>query len=205
MNSEFIDSIKDILMPDESAAATLHEIEKAITEAERLSFEGKKPGDRFVYRGIEWVILGREQGGVLCVTAEPIERMMFDEDDRNNWTVSSLRRYLNSTFLAKLDKNVLCKFVSGLVADNGDKMYGTTDDYVGLLSCDLCRKYRDVIPHYKTWIWTCTPWVCDPIGAYGVRGVGLSGGLGNSVASIAHDVVPACIFADSTATEEKGE
>lgn len=49
---------------------------------------------------------------------------------------------------------------SDLIADNGDKQYGTCKDYVTILSCDQYRKYRDLVPHYPEWMWTLTPWSC---------------------------------------------
>lgn len=52
----------------------------------------------------------------------------------------------------------LLPHIVDLVADNGDKLYGTMEEMVFLLTCDEYRKYRDVIPKYRRWIWTCTPW-----------------------------------------------
>ena len=40
----------------------------------------------------------------------------------------------------------LLPFVSDLTSDDGMKNYGTAEDYVFLLSCDLYRKYREQIP-----------------------------------------------------------
>lgn len=199
MNNELIDKIKSIIAKsDESAIATVRDIEKAIVEAENPNFKGKKPGDHFMYRGIEWVILGWEQGGVLCVTAEPIGKMPFDKNGNNNWRESSLREYLNTVFLAKLgEDDALLTIQSDLVADNGDGAYGTAVDYVGLLSCDLYREYRDVIPRYENWIWTCTPWACDPTYAGNVRPVDSSGVLCDYGAHGAGGVVPACVFIDN--------
>lgn len=199
MNNELIDKIKSIIAKsDESAIATVRDIEKAIVEAESPNFKGKTPGDHFMYRGIEWVILGWEQGGVLCVTAEPIGKMPFDKNGNNNWRESSLREYLNTVFLAKLgEDDALLTIQSDLVADNGDDAYGTAVDCVGLLSCDLYREYRDVIPRYETGIWTCTPWACDPTHASSVRRVLSSGALSSSEAYGALGVVPACVFIDN--------
>ena len=47
---------------------------------------------------------------------------------------------------------------SDLIADNGDKQYGTCEDYVTILSCDQYRKYRKLIPNYSKPVWTLTPW-----------------------------------------------
>ena len=198
MKNELIDKIKNIIATsDGSAVRIVLDIEKVIAEAEKPDFKGKKTGDRFVYRGIEWVILGREQNGVLCVTTKPIGRMPFDKNGNNNWKVSSLREYLNTKFLAKFDEGTLRAFWSDLVADDGDKAYGAAIDHVGLLSCDLYRKYRNIIPCYGTALWTCTPWTCDSIFASNVRYICQSGELSYDYACWAYGVVPACVFIDN--------
>lgn len=195
MDNNILKKIKTIIKNEDlSNGRALQEIAKLIDSAEKPNFAGKKPGDRFFYQGIEWVILGEEQGGVLCVTAKAICRKEFDKDGCNNWKDASLRKYLNTEFVAKLDKDDLIVMECDLVADNGDKAYGKACNFVGLLSCDLYRKYRDIIPRYDAWIWTCTPWACDPAFAGYVRGVDTSGELNLNEAYRAYGVVPACIF-----------
>lgn len=195
MDNTIIEKIKTIIKNEDlSNGRVLREIAKLIDSAEKPNFSGKKPGDKFIYKGIEWVILGEEQGGVLCVTTKAICRKEFDKDGCNNWKDASLRKYLNTEFVAKLNKDDLVAMECDLVADNGDKAYGKACNFVGLLSCDLYRKYRGIMPRYGCWVWTCTPWSCDPTHAYFVRGVGTSGVLHISYASLAIGVVPACIF-----------
>lgn len=195
MENNILKKIKTIIKNEDlSNGRALQEIAELIDSAEKPNFAGKKPGDRFFYKGIEWVILGEEQGGVLCVTSKAICRKEFDKDGCNNWKDASLRKYLNTEFVAKLNKDDLIAMECDLVADNGDRSYGKACNFVGLLSCDLYRKYRDIIPHYDCWVWTCTPWACDPTNASGVRSVRTSGGLSYDGASTAYGVVPACIF-----------
>jgi hypothetical protein len=78
-----------------------------------------------------------------------------------------LRKTLNTEFLAKLNADDLLPFVSDLTADNGDTAYGDCTDKVGILSCDLYRKYRKYVPLFGEWMWTCTPWYCDDSGDAG--------------------------------------
>ena len=62
------------------------------------AISGKVPqaGTRFGYNGIEFVVLGEEQGGVLAVVAERLKKEMpFDENNCNDWRGSTLREYLN--------------------------------------------------------------------------------------------------------------
>ena len=152
-------------------------------------------GTHFTYRGIEFVALGEEQGGVLAVVAKRLEsKIPFDENNRNDWRGSTLQEYLNGEYLENFNKGDLLPFVSDLTSDDGMTDYGTSEDYIALLSDNLYRKYRKLIPKYDTWVWTITPWSCLPGNADHERTVNTSGALYHSFASNATGVAPACIF-----------
>lgn len=154
-----------------------------------------RPGEHFMYKGLEWIVLDLIDGNILAITSKAISEIPFDTGRSNNWKNSSLRRVLNNDFLAeKLDKRHLVPMVLDLTADNGDDMYGKCEDYVGILSCDQARKYRKLIPGYPEWMWTCTPRYCSPYPTYAglVRGVNTSGVLSYYSAIGAYGVVPAC-------------
>lgn len=152
-------------------------------------------GERFNYRGIEFVALGVEQGGVLAVAAKRLEdEMAYDEDGCNDWRKSSLRKYLNEEFVKNFDKGDLLPFISDLTSDDSMTDYGTSEDFVALLSDNLYRKYRKFMPKYDTWVWTITPWSCLPGNANFERVVRTSGALSNCLAYYGRGVAPACIF-----------
>ena len=152
-------------------------------------------GEHFNYNGIEFVALGEEQGGILAVVAKCLDNeMKFDKNDCNNWRKSTLRRYLNEEYIKNFNKADLLPFVSDLTTDSGQKDYGTSEDYIALLSCDLYRKYREVMPKYDTWIWTLTPWHIFPSYAYDVRTVYQTGSVSSYGACYSLGVAPACIF-----------
>lgn len=154
-----------------------------------------KPGTHFLYYGVEFVALGMEQGGVLAVSAHTWNEIPFDEDGSNDWRKSSIKDALNGDFLECLDLDDLLPFVSDLTADDGLKNYGTSEDYVFLLSCDLYRKYRENIPRYDASVWTLTPWSCHPSYADYVRLVLAStGAVGSVGARDAYGAAPACLF-----------
>ena len=166
-------------------------------EATTPAISGKVPqaGTRFGYNGIEFVVLGEEQGGVLAVVAERLKKKMpFDEDNRNDWRSSTLREYLNGEYLEKFNKGDLLPFVSDLTSDDGMDDYGTSEDFIALLSDSLYRKYRKFVPKYDTWVWTITPWSCRPGSAGSERIVNTSGAVYDSSAYYAYGVAPACIF-----------
>lgn len=195
---EIIQQIKSIINGfDSNAVDALNEIKKVISESEKPDFSQIKDGERFMYHGIEFIRLGLEQGGVLCMTAKPIFKEAFDYDCYNNWAKSSIRKKLNTDFLSLTDENDLLPFESDLTADNGDTSYDTCVDMIGILSCDLYRKYRKIVPLFNEWMWTCTPWHCSTptsSNASNVRIVLSDGTLYSVSADFSCGLAPACIF-----------
>ena len=171
-----------------------------------------RPGEHFMFKSFEWVCLdpNHPDGGVLAIMAkpwrndlkfcpdEPDERYADEKGNWNNYRTSLVREVLNDSLADKLGENLLLHEVD-LVADNGDRSYGTVEDPVFILTCDEYRKYRELIPHYDDWIWTATPWWCgdkdsDTGGAYNVRGVNAAGRLSGDNTYYGGAVVPACIL-----------
>ena len=151
-------------------------------------------GEHFIYNGIEFICLDIIDGNYLAMTAKPWAEIPFDTNNHNDWRKSSLRRVLNTDFLELLDKKHLVMQTSDLIADNGDKAYGTSEDYVTILSCDQYRKYRDIVPLFEEWMWTLTPWSCNTSGSGIVRGVGTTGTVNYYGAGYGGGVAPACLF-----------
>ena len=160
----------------------------------KTKIENLRSGDRFEFCGFEWVLLGDEQGGKLAVMADIIGEYPFDESNKNDWRKSTLRAELNEEFIKKLDASALLPFVSDLTADDGLKDYGTSEDLVFLLSCDLYRKYRAVMPKYNTWTWTITPYSTLPSDAYIERIVFTDGTLYDYYACDSYGAAAACLF-----------
>lgn len=154
------------------------------------------PGTKFTYQDREYIRLGNEQGGILCVTAD-LWRTEQRFGDNANYKESEIKELLEKEFWGKKkDKNVL-DYTMDLTSDNGDDSLGTYTAKVGLLTCDLIRKYYKAIPKYKDWWWTCTPWAISSY-AYLVRFVSTSGALHNNNAYNILGVVPACILDGQT-------
>ena len=193
-----IESIENLINESEdSASKTLDKIKTAIQNAKRPDFSKIKDGEHFMYHGIEFIRLGLEQGGVLCMTAKPIAEEAFDPNGCNNWAKSRARKKLNTEFLSLMDENDLLPFESDLTADNGDTAYGKCVDKIGILSCDLYRKYRKIVPLFDEWMWTCTPWHCGtPYSGHArhVRRVLSDGTVLLDYADGARGLAPACIF-----------
>ena len=184
-------AVSGLVLPDDEDETAAEDELAAPTVNEKLP----KPGEHFTYNGMEFVALGEEQGGLLAVAAETLEEEMpYDTGRSNNWKNSSLRKFLNEEFVKAFNRGDLLPFISDLTSDDGMKDYGTSEDYIALLSCDLYRKYRPYVPKYNTWVWTITPWSCTPGTANYERIVYTDGSLSYSSAVYAYGVAPACIF-----------
>lgn len=180
---------------------TPEEIEEDYTEddsaagAEKDKIKIPKPGEQFEYNGIMFTALGEEQGGVLAIVSELLEdEMPLDKSNKNDWRTSSLRKYLNGEYLEQFNRGDLLPFVSDLTSDDGMKNYGTAEDYVFLLSCDLYRKYRESVPRFNNWWWTLTSWTCPPASESIAQVVNSAGGVNENYAYIGYGVAPACLF-----------
>lgn len=169
-----------------------------------------RPGEHFMFKNFEWVCLdpNHPDGGVLAIMAKPWKNNIKfcpggeNADEKGNWNnyrTSNVREELLLNMIPALGRENLLLHKVDLVADNGDRSYGTVKNPVFLITCDEYRKYRDYIPRYDSWIWTATPWYCgdkdsDTGSANTVRGVGAGGQLNSNSAHISHAVAPACIL-----------
>lgn len=169
-----------------------------------------RPGEHFMFKNYEWVCLdpNHPDGGVLAIMAKPwAKEVKFCPNDKfadekgnwNNYRTSNVRGVLSDMENAVFEKQSLLRHNVDLVADNGDRAYGTVQDFVFNLTCDEYRKYRDYIPYYDRWIWTATPLSCgdkdsDAGESIVVRTVNDDGMLYNYGACNGGAVAPACIL-----------
>lgn len=170
-----------------------------------------KRGARFFYGGVEWVKLEDIGAGTVALSADRLFCRAFDEENRNDWRVSSLRLELNGPFLDALiaegaDRAAFLDWESNLTADDGMTDYGTATDKIALRSDTLCRKYREITPLADGWCWNLTPWTCDPERNAFVRGVYSSGALYNSNAYYGYyGVRPLCYLKSEILVSVPGE
>ena len=169
-----------------------------------------RPGEHFMFKNFEWVCLdpNHPDGGVLAIMAKPwAEDVKFctsgkfadEKGNWNNYRKSNVRLELLLNMVPALGRKNLLMHEVDLVADNGDRAYGTVHDFAFILTCDEYRKYRDYIPYYDSFIWTATPWYCGGEGSDTghvdiVRGVCAGGRLGHGNACGRGAVAPACIL-----------
>lgn len=169
-----------------------------------------QPGEHFMFKNFEWVCLdpNHPDGGLLTIMAKPwAKEVKFCPSDKfadergnwNNYRTSNVRGILSDMANAVFDEKCLLSHTVDLVADNGDRAYGTVKDTVFILTCDEYRKYRDYIPYYNSRIWTATPWFCsdkdsDTGRAAMVRSMDIGCRFVCASAYLGGAIVPACIL-----------
>jgi hypothetical protein len=119
------------------------------------------PGSEVKYGHLTCVVLEDFEDSLLVLSKDSIGEMPFDDEGCNNFDISSLREYLNDGFIEELKENgadvtALCDFTIDLTSDDGLKDYGNSTNKVNLLTCDMYRKYRHLIPNLDNWWWLAT-------------------------------------------------
>lgn len=146
------------------------------------------PSSVISYGGLDCIVLDVEQDKILVLAKESIGNMPFDEGNSNNFPKGTLCKYLNGEFIKTLkangaDTSALIPTTIDLTSDDGLKDYGETTQKIFLLTCDMYRKYRSIIPNLDDWWWLATAYSTESNGyAYYARRVNSDGSLGYSAA-----------------------
>lgn len=144
-------------------------------------------GAIFPYAGEKWVVLEHEaRGRTLCLRLDLIPNKPFDEDNRNNFAISSSKEWMNGPYLDNLidavkDPHAFLTTELDLTADDGLKDYGTCTVTIFSLTVDQYRRNRNVIPNADDWWWLSTAYSTAANGyEHSARGVVSDGALGRS-------------------------
>lgn len=165
------------------------------------------PSSVINYGGLDCIVLDVEQDKILVLAKESIGNMPFDEGNSNNFPKGTLCKYLNGEFIKKLkangaDTSALIPTTIDLTSDDGLKDYGETTQKIFLLTCDMYRKYRSVIPNLDDWWWLATAYSTESNGyAYYARTVYSDGSLYNSYAYTGHRGVRPAFYLKSSILE----
>lgn len=146
------------------------------------------PSSVISYGGLDCIVLDVEQDKILVLAKESIGNMPFDEGNSNNFPKGTLCKYLNGEFIKTIkangaDTSALIPTTIDLTSDDGLKDYGETTQKIFLLTCDMYRKYRSIIPNLDDWWWLATAYSTESNGyAYYARSVYSDGRLYNNSA-----------------------
>ncbi len=171
---------------------------------------------RITYGGVKWVVLDARPNMSLCLAEDvlkdengEVRYMAFDTDNKNDFAASSVRAFLNGDFLEELaaagaDKEAFVPIVLDLTSDDGLDDYGTDSAKIGLITDQMYRAFRKIIPKASEDYWTCTPYSGL---SYYVRNVNASGALSyNSACNGNRGVRPLCALkSDILVSYDEGE
>lgn len=119
-------------------------------------------GTVFFYAGEKWAVLEHDPDGrTLCLRLEVIPNKPFDEDNRNIFSISSSKKWMNGPYLDNLidamkGPHAFLTTDLDLTADDGLRDYGTCTVTIFSLTVDQYRRNRDVIPNADDWWWLST-------------------------------------------------
>lgn len=160
---------------------------------QKLNRNDFKPGNTVEFADQKWNVLAQvSEDNFLCVNNGIIDHKEFDEDNNNNWSVSSLRKYLNGEYLQNFSGLELIPWTQDLTTDDGLKDYGSSTDLIFLLTDNQYRAYRQYMRRVDDWWWLIT--ADSPINHI-ARSVYSDGTLSYSSAYCGHiGVRPACVI-----------
>ena len=159
-----------------------------------------KPGDTVNINEHEYIVLGHGEETTAIVTKEPTKTMTFGID--GNYARSDVRTYCNGEFYKGLCKAVgkdnIIPHTVDLVSDDGSHKGALIKDNVSILTCDLYRRYRELLPAIDFACWTATRvTTLDKDYARSVCVVNSAGVLSWSGCDCSLDVRPFCVLNSS--------
>lgn len=165
------------------------------------------PSSVISYGGLDCIVLDVEQDKILVLAKESIGNMPFDEGNSNNFPKGTLCKYLNGEFIKTLkangaDTSALIPTTIDLTSDDGLKDYGETTQKIFLLTCDMYRKYRSIIPNLDDWWWLATAYSTESNGYASIaRNVRSDGSLNTYTAYYGHTGVRPAFYLKSSILE----
>lgn len=158
-----------------------------------------KAGDTIKAYGIEWEILDTDfNGGILCLSKEPLCEKAFDENESNYYPESSICEYLAGLTKDLKGQGAEFKTVNlSMRADDGTGWDKDNYEVAGLflLTADLYQEYRRYISNKAHWWWLATAYSFSSGYSRYTRYVYTDGSLNISGAYYGScGVAPACIF-----------
>lgn len=173
-----------------------------------MSLKEIEVGSVYYINDVEYIVLEKNDNSALCLRRHLLERRVFDEDI-NNYALSQIKQYLEDEVLPSIINCVgernLYDIELDLTSDDGLDDYGKITSKIGLLTCDMYRKYNRIIERYPVndYWWTITPFSTKHRGytSY-ARFVYGDGALDNDYCYFSYGVRPFCIFSSSVFDDE---
>lgn len=119
-------------------------------------------GETFKIGGEEWIVLEQSGDTTAVLKKDLLPGSRKFNSNTNNFAKSKIYSFLNDEYYVRLaaliGTNNICEHTVDLTADDGLKDYKKCKAYVSLLTCELYRKYTDIMLKYnpKQWWWLAT-------------------------------------------------
>jgi len=117
-----------------------------------------KPGDTVTLGERKYIVLGHGAETTAVITKKPVKSMAFGKD--GDYAKSDVRAYCNGEFYKELCKAVgkdnIIPHAVKLVSDDGSNKSASVKDNVSILTTDLYRRYRELLPAIGSTCWTAT-------------------------------------------------
>lgn len=162
--------------------AQIAEIKKSFDHKAHLA--DKAVGEIAMIGDHEFIVLDHGEGNTLLLKRDFLKTMRFGSDC--DFKTSDVKNILDA-FVAEMadivgEDNIVMHVVD-LTSDDGLKDYGETKARMSLLTCNLYRKYGEIIDKYEVddWWWLATPYSTPKRGwSTAVKCVSPSGYIGTS-------------------------
>lgn len=172
---------------------------KIVDEKAKVKLSDIEVGKPFKVGYLEFVVLEHFSNITAVILKDFWKKASFDSDS-NDYRSSDIRKDLNNDFHNQLSEIVgkenIIKHAVDLTSDDGRKEYEICMDYVSLLTCDLYRKYVNILDKYnpRQWWWLATPY--STLKDYNslVRCVSYDGALCDGHCRNSRGVRPFCIL-----------
>ena len=186
----------------------VNKIIDVIIEQNGTQLKNIQIGKTFKIGDEEWIVLEQSGDTTACLKKELLSEKIKFDDTTNNFSKSYINHFLNVHYKEKLQKlfgNYLCEHTVDLTADDGLKDYKKCKAYVSLLTCELYRKYTDIMLKYnpKQWWWLATAY-STPTRGYNrlVRYVNYSGSLNNYYCNDCGGIRPFIVLKNTLEVDE---
>lgn len=153
-----IAALENVAGFDELAVQTYEKLgqykdsEENILDIEKEVIANTKKGNKVSFGNIEWRVVKKEEGKVLLAADTALTDVVYHEKEGNvTWETSTLRQYLNRTFLDKTFSEKEKEAILLTKLKNEDNVqYGTaggkdTEDKVFILSETELKQYRKAL------------------------------------------------------------
>lgn len=161
MNIEINNQCKDkcnVIISGDNNNITVEITSKVINKKKKKRLADVKVGSTIILGEREYIVLEHSADTTAVIAKKPVKSMVFGKD--GDYVKSDVRAYCNGEFYKELCKAVgrrnIIPHTVNLVSDDGSNKGASVKDNVSILTTDLYRRYRELLPAIGSSYWTAT-------------------------------------------------